>query len=101
MILYNVTINIDNSVQDEWLQWMKSRHIPDVLATGLFVDSKIFRILSADEEEGNTYSIQYFLNSIDDYEKYQKEFSAKLQSEHTGKFRDKFVAFRTIMELVS
>jgi len=100
MILYNVTINIDSSVHDEWLEWMKSTHIPEVLATGLFTDNKIFRIITDEDEEGITYSIQYFLNNMDDYEKYQNEFSGKLQEEHSGKFRDKFVAFRTIMEKV-
>gem|GEM_PF-5619184 len=29
-ILYNVTINIDHNTSEEWLQWMKSTHIPDV-----------------------------------------------------------------------
>lgn len=96
MILYNVTINVDDSIKDEWLEWMKSKHIPDVLATGMFIENKIYRIRA--EEEGNTYSIQYFLRSEEDYEKYQKEFAPKLQAEHTDKFKDKFVAFRTVME---
>ncbi|MEO8448027.1 MAG: DUF4286 family protein, partial [bacterium] len=28
MILYNVTVNVDDSVHDEWLEWMKTIHIP-------------------------------------------------------------------------
>ncbi|MBK6537628.1 MAG: DUF4286 family protein [Ignavibacteria bacterium] len=101
MILYNVTVNIDDSVHDEWLEWMKSKHIPNVLSTGLFTESKLYRIRTENEEEENTYSIQYFLRSIDDYKIYQKEYAEKLQFEHTEKFKDKFVAFRTIMELVA
>lgn len=101
MILYNVTVNIDDSVHDEWLEWMKSKHIPDVLATGLFLENKFYKIRSENEDEGHTYSIQYFLRSMNDYKTYQKEYADKLQSEHTEKFKDKFVAFRTIMELVA
>ena len=100
MILYNVTINIDDSVHEEWLEWMKTKHIPDVLSTGLFLENKIFKIKSDDAEEGNTYSIQYYLNSAEDFEKYKNEFAPKFQTEHTEKYKDKFVAFRTIMELV-
>lgn len=100
MILYNVTVNIDDSVHDEWLEWMKTKHIPDVLATGLFIKNKIFRIKCEDQDEGNTYSIQYFLRSINDYETYLNNFASKLQEEHLKKYKDKFVAFRTIMELV-
>lgn len=100
MILYNVTVNIDDSVHDEWLNWMIKKHIPDVLATGLFIGNKIYRIFNPGSEEGNTYSIQYFLNSIKDYEKYQKEFAPGLQDEHSKKYSGKFTAFRTIMESV-
>ena len=42
MILYNVTISIDTSVEEDWLQWMKEIHIPDVMNTGLFIDNKIY-----------------------------------------------------------
>ncbi len=100
MILYNVTINIDKSVNDEWLEWMKSKHIPDVLSTGLLINNRIFKIRS-DEEDGNTYSIQYFFNSMDEYEKYQNEFATGFQKEHTDKYKDKFVAFRTVMEEIN
>ena len=99
MILYNVTINIDDSVHEEWLEWMKNVHIPDVLATELFIENKIFKILTEEGNE-NTYSIQYFLRSMEDYEKYKNEYAKKLQDEHTNKYKDKFVAFRTLMEMV-
>lgn len=100
MILYNVTVNIDEAVHDEWIAWMKTKHIPDVLATGLFIENKIFRVKSGDEDEEHTYSIQYYMNSMEEYEKYQKEFAGKLQSEHSDKYEGKFVAFRTLMESV-
>ena len=34
MIIYNVTSNIDESIHDEWLNWMRQEHIPQVLGTG-------------------------------------------------------------------
>ena len=66
MILYNVTVNIDQDVSEEWLQWMKNIHIPDVLSTGLFLENKIARI-HAEEEGGVSYSIQYLLENWKDY----------------------------------
>ena len=40
MYIYNVTINIDGSVHEEWLSWIQD-HIQDVLATGSFVAAKL------------------------------------------------------------
>jgi hypothetical protein len=99
MILYNVTINIDDSVHDEWLQWMKEKHIPDVLDTGLFFDNKVCKI-HAESDGGVSYSIQYLAKTWDDYNRYEKEFAPKLQQEHLQKYNGKFGAFRTMLEIV-
>uniref|UniRef100_UPI003513FEA4 DUF4286 family protein n=1 Tax=Xanthomarina gelatinilytica TaxID=1137281 RepID=UPI003513FEA4 len=58
MIIYNVTINIEENIHDEWLNWIKE-HIPQVLATGKFTDAKLTRVLVEQDIEGFTYSIQY------------------------------------------
>ena len=100
MVLYNVTINIDYAVHDEWLHWMKNVHIPDVMNTGLFIDSKLCKI-HAEEDGGKSYSVQYLLNNWEDYNLYVKEYADELQKEHAEKYANKFVAFRTILEVVS
>lgn len=99
MIIYSVTINIDSSVQEDWVKWMKEVHIPDVMNTGLFVENRMLRLLNV-EDEGSTYSIQYMLQSMDDFERYQQEFAPRLQAAHTNRYRDKFVAFRTLLEVI-
>lgn len=100
MIIYNVTVNIDDSVHDEWLRWMRTTHIPDVLKTGLFTSGRIFRIVVEEEMGGKSYSIQYTCNSFADYERYEKEFAPALRAEHSAKYKDRFVAFRTLLEEV-
>lgn len=99
MIIYNVTVNIENDVHEEWLNWMKTIHIPDVMKTGFFLENKICKVL-VDEEQGVTYSIQYTADSIKEYEEYKKSHAPRLQKEHTDKYQGKFVAFRTLLEVV-
>jgi len=99
MILYNITINIDSNVANVWLDYMKTKHISDVLKTGLFIECKLCRI-HAEEDGGHSYSIQYFLKSLEDYNLYQKNFAEKLQIEHAEKFKGKFAAFRTLLEVI-
>lgn len=99
MIIYNVTVNIENDVREEWLNWMKNIHIPDVMATGFFLENKICKVL-VDEEQGTTYSIQYTAATMEDLQEYQRLHSPRLQKEHTERYGSKFVAFRTILEVV-
>ena len=99
MIIYNVTVNIENDVRDEWLQWMKTVHIPDVMKTGYFLENKICKVL-VEEEQGTTYSIQYTCENMQTLPEYQRSHSPRLQKEHADKYANKFVAFRTLLEVV-
>ena len=99
MIIYNVTVSIDYDVHDEWLDWMRSIHIPEVMATGKFIESKMSKIL-AEEEGGKAYSIQYLCESMDLLERYQIEDAPSLQKKHIEKYGSKAVAFRTLMDVV-
>ena len=100
MIIYNVTVNIDHNVHDDWLDWMKQVHIPDVMATGLFLENKICKVLADQDEGGITYAIQYIAEDMETYERYQKEHAPRLQQEHSARYEGKFAAFRTLLEVV-
>ena len=100
MIIYNVTVNIDDSVHLEWLKWMRETHIPDVMNTGVFIKNRMLKLLGDEDSGGHTYSIQYFCESLDDYKQYENVFAPALQAEHSEKYKEKFVAFRTLLEIV-
>ncbi|HRE40425.1 MAG TPA: DUF4286 family protein [Ignavibacteria bacterium] len=100
MIIYNVTLNIDKSIIDEWLEYMIYTHIPDVMKTGMFTDHKLLKLLHPEPDEGVTYAIQYFCKTQQELEEYQKNFAPALQNEHIEKFGEKVFAFRTVLETV-
>lgn len=100
MILYNVTVNIDVEKEKEYVEWMKNVHIPEVMATGLFEDSKFFKLLQETEEGGVNYSTQYFAQKMGKIHQYQENFAAELQEKMRIKFGTHFVAFRSLLELV-
>jgi hypothetical protein len=99
MIVYNVTVNIDAEVQAEWLHWMKEVHIPEVMATGLFLESRMLRVL-ADDEGGITYAVQYTAADMDHYERYRDGHAARLQADAQKQYGGRFAAFRTLLEVV-
>ena len=99
MYIYNVTINIDEAVHDEWLSWMQD-HIQEVLATGRFVSAKFTQVLVEEEMGGLTYSVQYTANTREDLDEYYKVDAPKLRGDGLAKFADKMVAFRTELKVV-
>ena len=99
MVLYNVTVSIDAQVHEDWLNWMRTVHIPEVLETGCFIESRISRV-HGEEEGGLTFAITYLSPSQELYDKYQAEFAPALQADHTNKYSGKFAAFRTTLSVI-
>jgi phosphoribosylamine-glycine ligase len=101
MIIYNVTINIHESVHDQWMKWMQEKHISDVLSTGKFSAAKMVKVLVEEEMGGVTYSIQYTTDSKETLDRYYQEDAPKLRDEGLALFGDKMLAFRTELEVIS
>jgi hypothetical protein len=93
MIIYSVEISVDKNTTQSWLKWMTLQHIPDVMKTNLFTGCEIFQNLNTE----NTYTIQYKLETLDNYLTYQTHFASDLQKDHMRKFKGKFKAKRTLM----
>jgi hypothetical protein len=99
MIIYNVTVSVEESITSDWLNWMKAEHIPEVMACGIFTKAQINRVISQGDNN-NTFAIAYSCSSMKDLHQYQIKFSAELQQKHIARFGDKTVVFRTIMEAI-
>ncbi len=101
MIIYNVTEAIDIDTEQEWVRWMRTHHIPDVMKTGKFEGYTFSKVLGTPEQDQSaSYSLQYRCQNIEQLEKYQNENATQLQKEHAAKFLGKFAAFRTVLEVV-
>ena len=97
MILYNVTVAVDQSIQEDWLVWMKNEHIPRVMSTGMFIESRMFKVL-LEKEDAITYAVQYTAKSIADLQQYLARFAPQLQQESIDRYPNKIGAFRTVLE---
>jgi len=100
MIIYNITMKLEKQIAEDWLQWMLSEHINDILETKCFVDFKLVRLLDVDDSEGPTYAVQYFAESKSDFNRYIQLHSSEMRKRSFDKWGDKFVAFRSVMQVV-
>ena len=100
MIIYNVTIKVEGSIADTWLQWLLDEHIPDVMSTGCFSGHKVVRLLEVDESEGPTYAIQYSADSKADYNRYIQLHAPTMRQRSFDKWGNRFIAFRSVMQVV-
>ena len=101
MFVYNVTIKIQDAIKEEWLAWLKEEHIPEVIGTGCFKQATILRLLEIDDTEGPTYAIQYQAESKALYNQYIEKFAGIMRQISFDRWGDKFIAFRSVMQVVN
>lgn len=97
MIIYNVTCSVDKDILNDWMQWMKSEHIPELMQCGCFVKAHINKVITQ-ADTNTTIAIAYYCNSMSDLHRYQVKFSNIFQEKHRSKYGEHVEAFRTILE---
>jgi hypothetical protein len=101
MIIYNVTSKIDHSIAEQWLTWLKEEHIPDLIKTGCFTHAVILKLTETDDTEGPTYAVQYHAENNALYFRYIEQYADDMRKKAITKWGNKFISFRTIMEVVN
>lgn len=99
MVLYSVTVNVIEEIHEEWIQWMREMHVPEVMNTGCFGMHKIMK-LKEPKQDGHTYSFQYFCESQERLNEYLEKYAPALRADVEQKYANKFVAFRTILDII-
>jgi hypothetical protein len=79
---------------------MKAEHIPDVMGTGLFLSSRMFKVLHDSEDGTVSYSVQYFAATLEHVISYLENFAPVMVEKHQQKYGGRHVAFRTLLEEV-
>jgi len=100
MIVYNVTTKVSHAIAADWLSWLKTEHIPDLVQTGCFTQAVILHLVEADDEEGITYAVQYHAESQALYNRYMEKYAGDMRKKALDKWGDRVISFRTLMHLV-
>ena len=100
MLLYNITYAVPHSLKNEWLDWMNTVHIPEILATGCFQRYLLLQLLEVDETEFRTYALQLFAEKETEYRRYQEQFAPQLRQQANTQWGENVLGFRTLMSVL-
>lgn len=97
MLIYNVTIKIDNDIESDWVTWQKDHYIPAVMASGFFYDSQFSKLISHQDTDGKTYVMQFYSKDDHAFEKYKARHANEFNDLLLAKWGNKFVAFESLL----
>jgi hypothetical protein len=97
-VLYNITYNVDESILEEWLTWMKNEFIPKHTATKYFESANMVQVLVEEEMGGVSFAVMYKSTNLELLEDFVANHSGEFNKELSDKFGQKVLTFMTLLE---
>jgi hypothetical protein len=98
VITYQVEVVVPNELVEEWLGYMTSEHINDVLRTGYFTSARLTRVVNSELPDSTVFRVIYTLGNLEQLEQYQRNNAPALQAHHTSLFSSSVRATRSVTE---
>lgn len=94
MIIYEITATVRADLVESYEKYMRSQHIPDLLATGFFTGAKMARVGE------NRYRIQYEAHDQKALDEYLATEAARLRDDFLAHFPEGIEVVRENWEVL-
>jgi len=99
MLLFNVTVIIEEGSATDWLQWVQESHIPQLMDKECFVSHRLLKIVDS-PNEGLSYCIQFIAEDEARHQTFLDLHEQLFIAEMYNRYPNKLVTFSTLMEFV-
>ena len=99
MLIYEVNLEVDHDIADEYSQWLED-HIGQVLKFEGFLSAELFEEQTGGVEKNNSgkWTIHYHVRDLECLENYFDQHAAKMRKDGLDRFGDKFSATRRVLK---
>lgn len=99
MILYNITVIIDSSIEALWLTWVNQTFLSEATESDLLVSSRLLKVIDS-PNEGVTYCLQFVSQNLENHTTFKDKHATALLEAHAVEFKNQSVFFTSIMEFI-
>jgi len=100
MIKYRVECKVQKVVAADWEEYFVETHLDDVLNTDCFTGYAFDKSIEKNEDT-ITFVSEYFCSSLDKLKEYNEKFAPIMKQDILSKFEGKFIARRSIFEVIT
>ncbi len=100
MYIYSVKSRVNNEIVSLWRSFFIEHHLDDLIATGCFTQYEM-RQLQSDDPMSTHFVADYYFDTMDDLDRYQREYAAALKQDIVKRFAGKFHSERSIYQVIS
>lgn len=99
MFIYNITMNVEAAVHNQWYAWVNESFIPEMLSTKKFSKAIVTEVLHDQSQTGQTYSVQFFVPTETHLAAYKQHYAAKIEAK-ISLFNAQVVSFSSVLKIL-
>jgi hypothetical protein len=100
MLIFNTTFLVSDKAQGPWLKWVREQHIPFMLESEMFSKPQIAKVLSIEDQDGTSYSVQFQVLDMLTLENWHIQYAKVFERNFAEKFGTEVIFFATVLEVV-
>lgn len=100
MLIFNTTYLVSDKMHGVWLKWVREQHIPSLLQSGFFTAPQVAKVMSAEEQDGTSYSVQFKVEDIVALENWHLQYAKAFEQDVQQRFGAEVIFFATVLELI-
>jgi hypothetical protein len=100
MYIFNTTYLVSDKMHGIWHKWLYEEHIPFMEKSGYFSNRQISKVLSNEQQDGTSYSVQFHIPSLELLEEWEKQYGEQFLHNFSKKFGEEVLLFSTILEVM-
>ncbi|WP_373841013.1 DUF4286 family protein [Bacteroides heparinolyticus] len=100
MLIYNTTYHVEMPDAHNFVIWLNEAYIPQVEADGRLSAPRLVRVLSHKEQDSESFSLQWEVADSATLHRWHTEQGMRLNEEMMNVFKNKVIAFPTLMEVL-
>lgn len=100
MIIFNTTYHVDNSVLDDFIQFLTTEFIPVATSDKELSNPRLTKVMTQEVQEGSSIALQFEIADLDKLDDWYEQVGDSLNNDLVTRFGSQVVGFSTLLEVI-
>jgi hypothetical protein len=100
MLIFNTTYLVADKMHGTWHKWLYEHYIPSMLESGYFDKPQVAKVLTNEQQEGVSFSVQFHISTMDLLESWNEKYAQAFLADFTKRFGQEVLLFSTVLEII-
>ncbi len=100
MLIYNITFSIEESTENEFIDFLKKELMPFIENQNLATSVTLLKLLTEIQQELTNLALQINFDEIEKYISFENEILEKIIEKADSKYKGKYLTFNTLLEKI-